>query len=411
MGTTKKNKKKKQARNMGASELDTKGPLSEYGSTSLWESLQQESKSKFCFTLEEDRMKVLDRVGRVPLLRAVCQRFGIQLQAREYDFKAPQPFAQEDILQLFPVTKGVSHECKEAQELLSAGKKFQRIGNLHRALEALHEALYVLHQTCGPIHTSIASCYSTLALVHQQIGDFANALSYQQKAIVIWEIVSGWDDPEVALGYSNLALYSYNVKQYRRALQYMGRAEYLLQLQCGQNHPDVAGIYINTAMIHLDLNHVKTALRYLHKALKINETMLGEQHLATANSFHATAVALVRMQAFPLAVKNENKNYEILKAYYGESDPRVMESARLVVEYTAKAKLQAQNKAGAEDANGNAAEKLRAVVFSQGGVQADKDASKDGGDAPAVGQKFKNTTRLGRNKRENENGARTVEVS
>uniref|UniRef100_A0A6T7ST89 Clu domain-containing protein n=1 Tax=Hanusia phi TaxID=3032 RepID=A0A6T7ST89_9CRYP len=410
-GNDKKNKKKKQTRNMGASELDTKGPLSEYGSTSLWESLQQESKSRFSFNLDEDRMKILDRVGRLPLLRAVCQRFGVQVQAREYDFKVPQPFTQDDILQLFPVTKGVSHECKDAQELLSAGKKLQRIGNLHRALEVLHEALYVLHQTCGPIHTSIASCYSTLALVHQQVSDFANALSYQQKAIAIWEIVCGWDDHEVALGYSNLALYSYNVKQYRRALQYMKRAEYLLQLQCGQNHPDVAGMYINTAMIHLDLNHVKTALRYLHKALKINETMLGEQHLATANSFHATAVALVRMQAFPLAVKNENKNYEILKAYYGESDPRVVESARLVVEYTAKAKLQAQNKATAEDSNRIAAERLRAVIFSQGGVQADKDPSKESAESSAVGQKFKNPSKLGRNKRETENGVRTVEVS
>jgi hypothetical protein len=42
---------------------------------------------------------------------------------------------------------------------------------------------------------------------------------------------------------------------------------------------------------------------------------------------YATAVALLKMQATPLALKNEQRCYEILKDLYGEEDTRTQDSA------------------------------------------------------------------------------------
>jgi len=52
----------------------------------------------------------------------VCQRGGLQIRARELDLTVAHPFASEDILDIFPVTKGTIFQCKEGLEMLVAGK-------------------------------------------------------------------------------------------------------------------------------------------------------------------------------------------------------------------------------------------------------------------------------------------------
>lgn len=383
----KKTKKKKGAHKAGSGaareeEIDPRGPLCEWGTESLWQSLQAEVQRKFDFALSSDVQATLHRLRQLPLLRSVCQRVGIQLLARDLDLEAAHPVSADDVLQLFPVVRGTVSACKDGREHLTLGKQLLTMGNLQKAFEMLHEALSIFHQTCGPMHSQVAQCYGALAMVYYNLQDLGNALSYQQKAIVILEKISGWDDPEVALGYGNMALFSHCLQHNRRALIYIRRAEYLLQLICGPNHPDVAALYINTAMIHLDLQHVRTALRYLHAALTINETVLGPEHVSTATSYHATAVALSMMRAAPLAAKNEQRCHDILKGLLGEEDPRVQESHHWILQFSARAKLQAQQNKQlpvtdeAEIGKGT----LKPVVFAVGGA---REAEKT---MPVIGQ-------------------------
>mmetsp|Transcript_922 Transcript_922/g.1478 ORF Transcript_922/g.1478 Transcript_922/m.1478 type:complete len:1243 (+) Transcript_922:286-4014(+) len=365
-----------------AVELDSKGPLLSETSQSLWSVVQQQVSRRFKFTLGDDRHEILARVSPLPLLRAVCQRGGLQIRARELDLTVAHPLASEDILDIFPVTKGTIFQCKEGLEMLVAGKALMHMSNLHRAFEVLHEALHLLHHTCGPMHESTASAYSTLAMVYYHLGDYASALAYQQKGIVILEKIHGFDDPEVALGYGNMVLFSHCLHQNRRALLYMRRAEYLLRIIGGADHPDVAALYINTAMIYLDLNEIKTALRYLHRALTINESVLGSQHASTATTYHATAVALSMMKAAPLALKNQQRCHEILRDLYGDKDHRVIDSVQWLTHFTARSKIAQQSKAQIEEDISVSSHTLKPVVFAQGGVrEAEKNITN--GDVPS----------------------------
>jgi len=133
----------------------------------------------------------------------------------------------------------------------------------------------------------------------------------------------------------------------------------------------VAALYINTAMIFLDMRNIKTALRYLHRALTINSTVLGPGHMSTATTYHATAVALSMMRAAPLALKNEQKCYEILKELYGPQDPRVKESGEWLQHFTqrvAQAKVD-QSKVAVAEEEAISSQTLKPVVFAQGGVR------------------------------------------
>ena len=65
-------------------------------------------------------------------------------------------------------------------------------------------------------------------------------------------------------------------------------------------------------------------------------------HLSTATCFHATAVALDLMSASSLAVKNEQRCCDILKAHLPATDPRVVESAGWARTFASRAKLHNQ---------------------------------------------------------------------
>ena len=77
------------------------------------------------------------------------------------------------------------------------------------------------------------------------------------------------------------------------------------------------------ATILQDLSLFKEALRVLHKALVINERQLGPAAVPTALCYHHTAMALSLMGAFPLAVRNEQRCYDILKSSLGDGRQEV----------------------------------------------------------------------------------------
>ena len=123
--------------------MDPRGPLLALGSDALWASLQAEVASRFSFALA-DRSEVLSRVARMPLLRAVAQRVGLQVLGRAFDLESAHPFSPDDIQGLKPVVKGTLHSSRDGLDLLVAGKAYLQEGDPARASELLHEALLVL---------------------------------------------------------------------------------------------------------------------------------------------------------------------------------------------------------------------------------------------------------------------------
>ncbi|GER39391.1 clustered mitochondria protein homolog [Striga asiatica] len=280
---------------------------------SLWSDIQEFAKLKYQFELPEDARQ---RVKKISVIRNLCQKTGITIAARHYDFDASTPFEVSDILNIQPVVKHSIPVCSEAKDLVETGKVQLAEGMLNEAYTLFSQAFALFQQVTGPIHREVANCCRYLAMVLYHAGDMAGAIMQQHKELIINERCLGLDHPDTAHSYGNMALFYHSLNQTELALQHMSRALLLLNLSCGPDHPDVASTFINVAMMYQDIKKMDTALRYLQEALKKNERLLGEDHIQTAVCFHALAIAFNCMGAYKLSHQNnaQKQKGEILKA-------------------------------------------------------------------------------------------------
>ncbi|KAL7158174.1 hypothetical protein ABFS83_02G124500 [Erythranthe nasuta] len=292
-------------------------------SDSLWSDIQEFSKLKYQFELPEDARK---GVKKISVIRNLCQKVGISIAARKYDFDALAPFQVSDILNVQPVVKHSIPVCSEAKDLVETGKVQLAEGMLSEAYTLFSEAFTILQQVTGPMHREVANCCRYLAMVLYHAGDMAGAIMQQHKELIINERCLGLDHPDTAHSYGNMALFYHGLNQTELALRHMSRALLLLSLSSGPDHPDVAATFINVAMMYQDIGKMEPALRYLQEALTKNERLLGEEHIQTAVCYHALAIAFNCMGVFKLSHQNEKKTYDILVKQLGEEDSRTKDS-------------------------------------------------------------------------------------
>ncbi|XP_042008501.1 clustered mitochondria protein-like [Salvia splendens] len=290
---------------------------------SLWADIQEFAKLKYQFELPEDAR---NQVKKISVIRNLCQKVGMTIAARKYDFSAATPFQVSDILNVQPVVKHSIPICSEAKDLVETGKVQLGEGMLSEAYVIFSEAFTILQQVTGPMHREVANCCRYLAMVLYHAGDMAGAIMQQHKELIINERCLGLDHPDTAHSYGNMALFYHGLNQTELALRHMSRALLLLGLSSGPDHPDVAATFINVAMMYQDIGKMDTALRYLQEALKKNERLLGEEHIQTAVCYHALAIAFNCMGAFKLSHQHEKKTYDILLKQLGEDDSRTKDS-------------------------------------------------------------------------------------
>ncbi|XP_042047208.1 clustered mitochondria protein-like [Salvia splendens] len=290
---------------------------------SLWAHIQEFAKLKYQFELPEEAR---NQVKKISVIRNLCQKVGMTIAARKYDFSAATPFQVSDILNVQPVVKHSIPICSEAKDLVETGKIQLAEGMLSEAYVLFSEAFTILQQVTGPMHREVANCCRYLAMVLYHAGDMAGAIMQQHKELIINERCLGLDHPDTAHSYGNMALFYHGLNQTELALRHMSRALLLLGLSSGPDHPDVAATFINVAMMYQDIGKMDTALRYLQEALKKNERLLGEEHIQTAVCYHALAIAFNCMGAFKLSHQHEKKTYDILLKQLGEDDSRTKDS-------------------------------------------------------------------------------------
>ncbi|GER48746.1 clustered mitochondria protein homolog [Striga asiatica] len=280
---------------------------------SLWSDIQEFAKLKYQFELPEDARQ---GVKKISVIRNLCQKIGITIASRHYDFDALAPFGVSDILNIQPVVKHSIPVCSEAKDLVETGKVQLAEGMLNEAYTLFSEAFALFQQVTGPIHREVANCCRYLAMVLYHAGDMAGAIMQQHRELIINERCLGLDHPDTAHSYGNMALFYHGLNQSELALRHMSRALLLLNLSCGPDHPDVASTFINVAMMYQDIKKMDTALRYLQEALKKNEKLLGAEHIQTAVCYHALAIAFNCMGAYKLSYQNnaQKQKGEILKA-------------------------------------------------------------------------------------------------
>ncbi|KAK4481774.1 hypothetical protein RD792_012685 [Penstemon davidsonii] len=304
---------------------------------SLWSDIEEFAKLKYQFELPEDARQ---RVKKIPVIRNLCQKVGITIASRKYDFDAVAPFQVSDILDVQPVVKHSIPVCSEAKDLVETGKAQLAEGMFSEAYTLFHEAFTIILQVTGPMHREVANCCRYMAMALYRAGDMAGAIKQHHKELIINEHCLGLDHPDTARSYGNMAMIHHDWNQTELALRFMSRALLLLSLSCGFDHPDLAVTFMNVAMMYQDIGKIEPALRYLQEALKNNERLLGKEHIQTAVCYHALAITYDRMGLFNPSRQHEKKTYDIFVKHFGEDDYRTKVSQNWLITFEMNAQKQ-----------------------------------------------------------------------
>ena len=305
---------------------------------SVWADIVARIRLHFKAIVNEAELKAMVAENKLPLLRSVCQKTGVQLVAREYTFGGGGiAFAQEDILCIHPTVKHTPPTCAEGHALENAATNQFNAGNLRQAHELAERAIDVFHQVYGPMHASVAKCNRLVGLVMVQSDNFEAAITSQEKATLIAERVLGRDHTDTINNYVHLGQYYYVARQTARALSTIYHARNLCLVTYGVKHPEMPSIDIQMARALMDFKKFDVAMAYLDEALAVQREINGDGTLLEGHVRIIAATAQRDLGNHRAAVASVKVAHDIYVAKFGEDDPRSKESLASYKVYAAEA--------------------------------------------------------------------------
>ncbi|CAG8576150.1 4474_t:CDS:10 [Ambispora gerdemannii] len=281
----------------------------------------------FRYQLSEDFVE--KDVRKLPLLREICLRNGIQLISQVYHFtkkkshkkdsknkKRPTTFLPEDVLNLLPTVKQANTKCTFAEEAFEAGKLMIAQSQRETGGELLLQSLSLYEQSYGFLHPETAKCYSALAMFFYHNEELEFALEFQKKAVVSLERTCGVDSYEAVHSYLHLGLFEHAAGHTELGLCYTRHAMQYWEIIYGPFHPDGA-----------------TADR----AKDTQECVFGQEHVLTGESYHILAKALALAGDFKGALNAEKSAYKIFLSTLGADHLKTKETEFLLKEWTSSA--------------------------------------------------------------------------
>ncbi|KAJ3404656.1 hypothetical protein CcCBS67573_g02607 [Chytriomyces confervae] len=328
---------------------------------------------------------------RVPLLRALCLKVGIQLKSKQYELSKTPAFAVADVLNLYPIVKYAEPGCSFGDELHEHALFTLRKGDQKVGLEFLSEALNVYEQVFGPVHADAAKIQRQLAVHHYETQDHELCKIYQRRALLITERLNGFDDPETLQQYLNLGYFECLSGNTLVGFKYMHHAMKLLKMHCAEaRHPELAAGDAQVAML---LNESKvdteTGVKFLARAVETYDILLGREHEQTIRAHELYFNSLIQSGDFVKALEVQEILLTYAKSKSTEEDEaskkNVQEAEQLLVMLRRKIEMDAAEAASSNKASNPAAQaapKPAAASLPKKPVSASKLKSKNGQQAP-----------------------------
>ncbi|CAG8468907.1 11170_t:CDS:2 [Diversispora eburnea] len=291
---------------------------------------------RFRYRIEEDFVNT--EVRKLPLLREICLRLGIQLSAQGYHFvkkkskKRPTTFVPDDIVNLIPTVKQATPKYSFAEETFEAGKLTIAQGNRDLGIDLMLQSLALHEQSYGFLHPATAKCYSALAMYFYHHEDIEIAIDFQKKAVVVLERTCGIDSVDAvhrlfenAIGHTELGL------------RYMKHAMYYWEVIYGQLHPDGATADHNVGIMLQNMKDFEGSIKFFERAKDTNEIIFGKYNFVTGESYHLLAKALAFAGDYKAALNAEKCAYNIFIKVFGPEHPRTKETEILLNDLTSNA--------------------------------------------------------------------------
>lgn len=334
--------------------------------------IEREVKRRFRFVLETLWFR---KIRPRQLLREVCLRLGLQIQAQEYQFdeadcptynpdvqpalelekiqknqqtngdvrrtkkNAPNisrssttsatnhcTFCPDDIVDVVPVVKDSSPRSVLAEEALEAGRLSIVQNQRKLGQELLLESLSIHEQIYGILHPEVARLYTTLSMLYYQLDDKEAAVELAKKAIIVAERTVGVDSAETLLNYLNLSLFLHQVGDSHSALAASKHVLTLWKIIYGPGHPDSITTINNAAVMLQHLKEYHQSRLWFEESLHVCESIFGKQSVNSATLLFQLAQALALDHDPKGAVNRMRESYSIFLNELGPEDKNTKEA-------------------------------------------------------------------------------------
>ena len=270
---------------------------------------------------------------KLPLLRRLCQKLGIRIQSRHYNFSVSNPIHAGDIIDLIPVVKHgfPKTPLSEIHQLLEVGRV--KMGRLRcrESLDVLQEALMLLYQTVGVLHNDVASCCQMISTCLFREGDIESAIVQQRRAITIYERLHGLDSAYVVQGYDHLATLYHQKYEHDMAIKFGLKSIYYQKIMCGGfGNSTLTNGYIKLGNMYQEAQHFKAAVHCYNEAIRLSS----DNPLDSAHCYHLLAVLSSVTRQHKGALEFEQRGYKILKTLLGPDSPRTKQAFSWVKKFT-----------------------------------------------------------------------------
>ncbi|KAM5382599.1 hypothetical protein ACJZ2D_002389 [Fusarium nematophilum] len=347
---------------------------------SLREEIEEQILKRFRYELDDDWH---NQVRPVQLLREVCLKIGIQIQAKDYAFtsedaeatpapppKAPQAatngqangegkkkkknkareaspdvvvlanihtFSPDDVVDLVPLIKDSCPRSALAEEALEAGRISILQNQKKLGQELLLESLSLHEQIYGILHPEVARVYNSLSMLYYQLEDKEAAVELARKAIIVAERTVGVDSAETLLNYLNLSLFLHQVGDSKGALVYSKHALKMWKVIYGPGHPDSITTINNAAVMLQHLKAYHESRLWFEESLRVCESVFGKQSVNSATLLFQLAQALALDRDSKGAVNRMRESYNVFLAELGPEDKNTKEAESWLEQLTQNA--------------------------------------------------------------------------
>uniref|UniRef100_I3JQ21 Clustered mitochondria homolog n=1 Tax=Oreochromis niloticus TaxID=8128 RepID=I3JQ21_ORENI len=308
----------------------------------LWGRIRAEARDYYHYTFDSESIdEVIEKhnLQRISLLREIAIKTGIQVQLREYVFESRHrpAFAEEDIVNMFPVVRHLKPTSSDATRLVQQAQLAVQQGLLKECYDLISQALTLFSSVCGVLHEDVCMCLRLLGRLSYILGENADALSHQEKAVMSSERVHGIDHPQTIQDYTFLTLYCFAGGRHLTSLQLLYRARYLTLLVSGDDHPHVALLDSMLGLVLHGLMEYELSLKFLQNALTLTSKYHGVTSLKHAHSHHLLATVYESKGEFRSALHHEKEAYSIYKSQVGENHNNTKESSEYLKSLTQQA--------------------------------------------------------------------------
>ncbi|TNN66420.1 Clustered mitochondria [Liparis tanakae] len=310
--------------------------------TELWGRIRTEAGDYYHYTIDSDSMDDVIKkhsLQRISLLREMAIKTGIQVQLREYVFESRHRpvFAEEDVVNMFPLVKHLKPTATDATRLVQRAQVAGQRGLLKDSYELISQALTLFSGVCGVLHEDVCVCLRLLGRICYILGEYADAISHQEKAVMSSERIQGIDHPQTIQDYTHLALYCFAGGRHSTSLQLLYRARYLSLLVSGEDHPQVALLDSMLGLVLHGLMEYELSLKFLKNAVTSTSKYHGATSLKHAHSHHLLATVYESKGDFRSALQHEKEALSIYKSQFGENHDGTKESSTYLESLTQQA--------------------------------------------------------------------------